>query len=118
MLAIARIAARRWTVKTRMRYKYNRKIVLPHSTVSYIKMLLHMKDGMGEDDTISHTAVFDNGIEMDIKLCGADDDYPWTEAVLFENGCELCHTDVEDEYFGVWEIEYNGDTYIVEIGEE
>ena len=97
---------------------YRRKIALPHSTVSYIDMLLHIKDGMGEDDTISHTAVFDNGIEIDIKLCGADDDYPWTEAVLFKNGSEVCYTGVEDEYFGVWEIEYNGDTYIVEIGEE
>lgn len=98
---------------------YRKKIVLPLGTISYIKTLMSMKNSMEEDDTISHTAVFDNGFEMDIKLCGADDDYPWAEAVLFdENGGELCHTDVEEEYFGVWELEYDGDTYIAEIGGE
>lgn len=38
-----------------------------------------------------HTAIFGNGIEMDIKLCGVQYEdggfnKPWTEAVLFKNG--------------------------------
>ena len=29
------------------------------------------------------TARFDDGYEMDVKLCGCQDEAPWTEAVLF-----------------------------------
>ena len=61
-------------------------------------------------DTLSFTADFGNGIEMDDKLCGVDyesggDNRPWTEAVLFKNGSEIGHTDPDDKFFTIWEIE-------------
>ena len=53
---------------------------------------------------------------MDIKICGADATEPWTEAVLFnENGGECCCTDVDEEFFGEWQIEYNGNDYYVDV---
>lgn len=61
-------------------------------------------------DTLSFTADFGNGIEMDVKLCGVDyesggDNRPWTEAVLFKNGSEIGHTNPDDKFFTIWEIE-------------
>lgn len=66
----------------------------------------------GEDNTISVTAVFPDGMEMDVKCCGCDDAPSWTEAVLFRDGSEVCCTDVEEEFPGPWELDYNGRRYI------
>ena len=33
------------------------------------------------------TAIFENGIEADIKICNSSDG-PWIDPVLFKNGCE------------------------------
>ena len=67
-----------------------------------------------EDDMQSYTAKFDNGFFADIKICGADEDLPWTEMVLFnQDGGECCCTDCSDEFEGEWELEYNGDIYRV-----
>lgn len=73
---------------------------------------------LGEDTTISYTACFDNGIEMDIKCCGVqyhenESNLAWTEAVLFENGAEVACTEVEDEFIGEWVCEYDNDEYVV-----
>lgn len=76
---------------------------------------------MGEDVTISKTVKFDDGTEMDIKICGVqysedkESNLPWTEAVLFRNGCELGYTEPSDEYEGMWFIEDAGNTYTVYI---
>lgn len=60
--------------------------------------------------------MFENGIEADIKLIICEgDSLPYTEGVLFENGNELTHTDIEDEFIGVWEFEYKNNIYIVEV---
>lgn len=66
----------------------------------------------GEDSTISVTAVFPDGMEMDVKCCGCNDDPSWTEAVLFQDGSEVCCTDVEEEFLGPWELDYEGRRYI------
>lgn len=59
-----------------------------------------------EDDTICVTAEFPNGIQMDIKCCGAQDDCSWTEAVLFDkHGRQLACSDVEDRFLGKWQLE-------------
>ena len=71
---------------------------------------------LDEDDTIVKTAKFEDGMEMDIKCCGTQDDVAWTEAVLFyDNGQEACHTEVSDEYFGDWELEWGGNVYRVHV---
>ena len=95
--------------------KYEKKLFISKKRADHINWLLNTTNGMGEDDTISDTAKFDNGIEIDVKLCGANDDYPWTEAVLFKNGCEVCCTEVCEDFFGEWEFEYNGDQYVVYV---
>lgn len=69
----------------------------------------------GEDNTISITAKFDDGMEMDIKCCGCDDECSWTEAVLFENGSECGCTEPADDLLGPWEIECNGIIYRVNV---
>ena len=67
----------------------------------------------GEDHTITHTVVFPDGKQMDVKCCGAQAERSWTEAVLFhENGCELCCSEVSDRYDGTWELEYQGRRYV------
>lgn len=70
----------------------------------------------GEDNVISVTAKFDDGMEMDIKCCGCDDECSWTEAVLFDkDGYELTCTEPADDLLGPWEIEYNGIIYRVNV---
>lgn len=95
--------------------EYKQTLYISKEMNEYINNALQSTDYMGEDDTISKTAVFDNEIEMDIKLCGADYDYPWTEAVLFKNGSECCCSEPCEGFVGEWQMEYNGDTYIVII---
>lgn len=74
---------------------------------------------LSEDETIIYTAVFDNGIEVDIKCCGVQYDEneefntAWTEAVMFRGHSEVCFSDPADMFFGEWELEYDGDEYIV-----
>ena len=78
------------------------------------------QDCLGEDDTISYSVNFGNGMEMDIKCCGVQyeegcSNLAWTEAVLFENGSEVCFTEPSDEYIGEWELEHKGNKYIVNV---
>lgn len=73
---------------------------------------------LSENETIVYTAVFDNGIEVDIKCCGVqyheeDTNTAWCEAVMFENGHEVYCEYGEDDFFGEWEFEYNNDEYVV-----
>lgn len=98
--------------------RYEKKLMLSKKESDYINKMLGVTDGMGEDDTIVNTVEFDNGIEIDVKLCGCDDDYPWTEAVLFKDGMEVCFTDPHDLYFGEWDFQYRGDEYVVFIEAE
>ncbi|MCD8084591.1 MAG: hypothetical protein LUE86_14060 [Clostridiales bacterium] len=77
----------------------------------------------GEDERISYTAVFDDGREMDIQMCGVqfregEANRPWTQAVLYDNGAELTFSDAEDYYFGTWELEWEDERYVVEVMDE
>lgn len=66
----------------------------------------------GEAGTISVTAKFPDGNELDVKCCGCKDAPSWTEAVLFnDHGVELCCTDCSEDYLGEWEIEHDGVIY-------
>lgn len=66
-----------------------------------------------EDHPISHTVIFPDGKQMDVKCCGAQSERSWTEAVLFdENGCEICHSEVFDRYDTIWELEYQSRRYV------
>jgi hypothetical protein len=77
----------------------------------------------GEDNTISVTANFGNGMEMDIKCCGVqyregESNLAWTEAVLFKNGSEVCCSEPAAEFEGDWELECDGDEYVVHVEAE
>lgn len=64
----------------------------------------------------SWTTNFGNGYEVDIKVCSSEDGEPlWAEGVLFLNGCEVTCTDVQYELDGVYEFEYNGDRFTVDV---
>lgn len=77
--------------------------------------------GLGLDETITHTATFDNGFKMDIKCCGVsyrpgESNTAWTEAVLFDqDNNQCCCTDPEYEYLGPWELNYDDNTYQVNV---
>lgn len=76
---------------------------------------------LGEDNTITWTAKFENGMEMDLKICGVrylegESNLPWTEAVLFRDGCEVSCSDASDTLEGDWVCpDLNGDTYIMHV---
>lgn len=102
-----------------------REIRISKKDADEIKKLLSEKPKdesscFGEDETISYTADFGNGMEMDIKLCGVrfeegESNLPWTEAVLFDHGCEVCHTEPGDDFFGTWELKHENMTYAAEV---
>ena len=80
---------------------------------------------MDEDETITHTAIFDDWVEMDIKVCGVqydentDNNNAWTEAVLYdENGYEIAFTEPQDDYFGEWRIASDNDIYVANVKKE
>lgn len=71
----------------------------------------------GRNETISFTAVFDNGLQVDVKCCGCSDQASWAEAVLFdENGRELGCTEPEGSPFsGEYCFFLEGDEYVVSV---
>lgn len=103
--------------------KYKARLLIPQSELEVINKYLNAEteeEFQGEDSTIINSAFFPNGMVMDIKCCGCQDESSWTEAVLFmptKNGglCEVGCTDVEETYLGDWELDFNGDTYVVVV---
>lgn len=93
------------------------EIVLTKDEVRFCNKCLD-KIVLTEDDTLVWGASFGNGFEMDIKLCGADEEVAWTEAVLFKDGFEVGCTDCMDEILGMWEIDYDNVAYITNVVEE
>ena len=79
---------------------------------------------LGEERSITYTVNFGGGYEMDIKLCGVrynekeESNKPWTEAVLFKNGSEVCCTEPGDEFFGEWQCVVGEDVYIAFVTAE
>lgn len=95
---------------------YTQTITISKKLADKINNLLTtVNEDFGIDETIIHTANFGNGYEMDIKCCGSDDETAWTEAVLFNNGSEVCCSEPSDEYLGEWELETRDDKYIVNV---
>lgn len=106
------------------------KVIVPKEEAKRIDYLLshEPKDAsecFGEDEIISYTAKYKDGMEMDIKLCGVQyeegsSNLPWTEAVLFKDGTEVSCCEPSDEFFGKWMFWYNGNHYfcLVERGRD
>lgn len=90
---------------------YRETIIISASKATFIDKALQSKNMMGEDDILSFTVRFADGIEMDIKLCGAQGEEPWTEAVLFKDGQEICCSEPGVMCDGPWTLECDGNTY-------
>ena len=100
-------------------------ITLSHKEMEQIKDLLHLtgdeireKYGYKRDDAIVHTVKFPDEIEIDIKLVICEHDTPYTEGVLFQNGCEQTGTGPMDTYEGKWRFHFKNTEYIVMVEEE
>lgn len=109
--------------------RYEKTIKITTKMTELINKHLHeeptcAEECLGEDIAIVNTVSFENGFEMDIKCCGvqydeaSESNTAWTEAVLFQNGRELCCSEPSDEYVGEWSLEYEGDEYIVVVEAE
>lgn len=104
---------------------YEAMIKVPKARMDIINKYLSVQPSdpsecLSEDETITETANFGNGMEMDVKCCGVQfvegtDNRAWAEAVLFCHGSEVNHTPIDCEFDGDWELEYNGDTYITYV---
>ena len=94
-----------------------RTVTIPDYIKTKYESLLKGDEFLGTLQSISFTVRFSEAIEADIKICGDDEKEYWTEAVLFNNGCEVYCTDIGelDDLFGEWECEYNDVKYIVEV---
>lgn len=105
--------------------KFKRTILIDNNLSEHINNYLTVEpknesECLGENTTITHTVLFSDDTEMDIKCCGVkykenESNLAWTEAVLVKNGSVVAFTDPQDEYFGLWEIEYDNHTYIVDV---
>lgn len=99
--------------------RYEQTITISPKVAERIEYWLsdNSDDRLTEDDTYTETASFPDGMEVDVKCCGSDEDTAWTEAILFHNGYEVTFTEPEDEYFGDWELEDDsaGNTYVVHV---
>lgn len=95
--------------------KYEKTISVASQTAAYIDAWL--AGTVTNDTTFSATAHFRNGREMDVKICPDDEGGdPWSEAVLFnEKGGQLTCTDPGEDFFGDWELPYDGDLYVVHV---
>ena len=106
-----------------------REIQIPHETAERIKALLTKEpqseeECFGEDNVIEYGATFGNAYQMAIQICGVQyepgntTNLPWTQAVLFDDqGRERCCTEVGEEFFGEWELTFDGNTYKVIVTE-
>lgn len=95
------------------KHYFSTLILAPH-TLPHIQALLHTEptcksDCFGEDEKISYTVRFPDGVEMDLEICGVqyqegESNLPWTQAVLFLNGSELAFTEPEGDFYGEWTL--------------
>lgn len=93
---------------------YFSTLTLDLQTLTHIHTLLHTEpscksDCFGEDEKISYTVRFPDGVEMDLEICGVqyqegESNLPWTQAVLFLNGSELAFTEPDGDFYGDWTL--------------
>lgn len=99
-----------------------KEVFVPVEEAKKIERWLDVEDlvaeeWLSENETITYTADFGDGFQMDVKVCdlGPDHEYAWTEAVLFKDGCECCCTEPADSLLGDWELEYKGIQYVAKV---
>lgn len=106
--------------------RFEQTIKLSKEETEFVERVLTVEptnedECMGEDETFTKTVKFENGVEMDIKICGVQynedeaSNLPWTEAVLFRNNSEVCCSEPEIDFLGEWILEDDDDEYVVVI---
>ena len=111
-------------------YKEEKQTIkVPLTLANHIEKLLSKEpknedECFGENDVICLTVNFNDGYEIDIKLCGVNFDpesesnLPWTEAVLFHNGAEVTYSEPNETFFGQGYLINNNIKYIVNVVQE
>lgn len=101
---------------------YSATLAIPKAVAEQINGYLNATcedEYQDEDCPIIYTVQFLDGRQMDIKCCGCQNESSWTEAVLFDaNGNQLCYTEPDEEYVGIWTLEYDGIDYTALVVEE
>ena len=106
-----------------------KKVTISKSDTSIIADLLrepqNEAEWVGDGTLYLYTVMFDDGYFMDIMICGVTYyeeggcNSAWTQAVLYSpQGAEINCSDVEEDFFGFWALDYNDKTYVAIIEEE
>lgn len=89
-----------------------RKTLLLSKDVSnqYYEILNKRQENRG-DIIARHNVVFNDGTRMEIRIRGAKDVYPWTEAALFKGEKMVRQSQIELDFMRTWKLRYGGNTY-------
>lgn len=94
---------------------YCETIHITPSEAEEIKAFLAGTKAQGHDDVFSKTVTFPDGKELDVKCCASSEGASWSEAVLFDHGCEVCCSEPADIYQKNWALEYKETQYNVYV---
>lgn len=100
---------------------HRRVVHVPPGVANLVNDWLSRKTGLSGttsgDTPVTFTALFPDGIEVDIKVCnGSDASEPFIDAVIFEHGSELYPLDPRfDRLEGDYAFTVGQDTYIVTV---
>lgn len=98
-----------------------KEIYISEKTNNKVQQFLSAKkeeDYQGADLMISLPVDMEHdGIVMDIRCCGCNDEASYAEIVLFSHGCEVHCCAVPDaaQFCGTWSTDYLGTTYTVVV---
>ena len=80
-------------------------IYISETCAETIEKYLRGEELQGMGESLSETATFPDGFDMDIRCCGTEDD-SFTEAILYDSeGKEVALTEPCDTFTGCWELE-------------
>lgn len=92
-------------------------IYISEKCAKTIEKYLRGEELQGMGVSLSETATFPDGFDMDIRCCGTKDD-SFTEAILYDRkGREVALTEPCDAFTGCWELDDDstGTTYCVHV---
>lgn len=104
---------------------FSATLKLPARRMAILNEFLSGEVIQGEGRTEMHSVRFPDGMVMDLKVCGCDEDPSWAESVLLAPTSttstgrtildEVACSGVEDDFIGPSELEYNGTNYVVDV---
>lgn len=98
--------------------EYSKKeatITITQAQLNQINRYLEGIDHLPEGESITYTAKFDDGMEMEVSCCGRDSKCAYTVAQLFYRGNEVEYSKEFNSYDGIWTLFYAGIAYNVLI---